>query len=72
MKIPLFSLLLTSLLAAQPILLWPAGAPGSEGKSGEPVVTVSASGEKQEKTIHRPSITPFLPDPAKARGVAGS
>jgi acetyl esterase/lipase len=46
--------------------LWPHGAPGSEARVAEP--------EKVEGTnvtnVHNPSITPFLPAPDKATGVA--
>ena len=46
--------------------LWPHGAPGSEARVAEP--------EKLEGTnvtnVHNPSITPFLPAPDKATGVA--
>jgi acetyl esterase/lipase len=52
------------------ILLWPAGAPGSEGKPAQEVVTTSASGELSVSGIHKPSITPYLPDKSKATGLA--
>ena len=52
------------------ILLWPNGAPGSEGKTGPEKVVTSASGERQVSSIHKPSITPFLPERDKANGVA--
>ncbi len=46
--------------------LWPHGAPGSEARVAEP--------EKIDGTnvtnVHNPSITPFLPAPDKATGVA--
>ncbi len=46
--------------------LWPHGAPGSEARVAEP--------EKVDGTnvtnVHNPSITPFLPAPDKATGVA--
>lgn len=63
---------ITSLAADTPkeILLWPDGAPGSEGKTAPEVVEVSKSGERKVSSIHRPSITPFLPPKEKATGVA--
>ncbi|MEO5716468.1 MAG: alpha/beta hydrolase [Luteolibacter sp.] len=59
------------LLAAEsPILLWPAGAPGSEGKTGDEIVTKSASGELSVSNIHKPSITPYLPSKESSTGAA--
>lgn len=60
------------LLAAepQPVLLWPNGAPGSEGKSGDEVVEKTASGERNITNVHKPSITPYLPEAGKGNGVA--
>jgi acetyl esterase/lipase len=52
------------------IPLWPAGAPGSEGKSTPEVITTSASGELSVSGIHSPSITPYLPSKDKATGLA--
>lgn len=73
--IPAWSLLLLSatlVVADEPaeILLWPAGAPGSEGKTGKEVVEKSASGERKVWSIHQPNLTPFLPPKGKATGVA--
>ena len=52
------------------ILLWPGGAPGSEGKTEAEKVVTSASGERQVSSVHKPSITPFLPAKEKATGAA--
>ena len=52
------------------IPLWPNGAPGSEGKTAPETVKTSASGERQVSTVHKPSITPFLPTKDKATGAA--
>jgi len=52
------------------IPLWVAGAPGSEGKTGDETVTTSASGELSVSSIHRPSITPYLPARDTATGAA--
>jgi len=59
------------LLAAEsPILLWPDGAPGSEGKTGEEVVETSATGEQKISNIHKPAIIPYLPGGETATGAA--
>ena len=52
------------------ILLWPKGAPGSEGKTDKEVVEKSASGERKVWSIHQPSLTPFLPPKDQATGAA--
>lgn len=54
----------------QEILLWPNGAPGSEGKTAPEKVRVAEGGDHVISSIHKPSITPFLPDPGKATGAA--
>ena len=61
-----------NLMAAQPaeFLLWPKGAPGSEGRMEKEVVETSANGERKVWSIHRPSITPYLPAKEKATGAA--
>ncbi len=69
----LLLLLSAPLLAAQPpkeILLWPNGAPGSEGKAGDEVVRVTPDGEHVASNIHKPSLTPYLPAKDNATGVA--
>jgi len=51
------------------VLLWPGGAPGSEGKSGEE--KVRAQGDDQIVSgVHRPSITVYLPAKAATTGAA--
>jgi dienelactone hydrolase len=55
---------------APEILLWPDGAPGSEGKTTPEVVVVGGNGERQVSSIHKPSITPFLPAEGKATKTA--
>lgn len=52
------------------ILLWPNGAPGSEGKSGSEKVRVTADGEHVISSIHKPSLTPYLPKKERATGAA--
>lgn len=60
----------TAIAGEAEILLWPGGAPGSEGKTADEKVVISASGERQVSSIHQPSITPFLPPKDKATGAA--
>jgi acetyl esterase/lipase len=53
------------------ILLWPNGAPGSEGKTGDEVVRIAQpSGDHVVTSVNKPSITPFLPAADKATGAA--
>jgi acetyl esterase/lipase len=55
---------------SQAILLWPNGAPGSEGKSSQEVVRLTEQGEHIVSGVHHPSITPYLPARDTARGAA--
>ncbi|MDR3528534.1 MAG: alpha/beta hydrolase [Rhizomicrobium sp.] len=68
----LFSLLLltSSAMAADQILLWPGGAPGSQGKTTPETLRINPPDEEVLSNINAPAITPFLPDPAKATGAA--
>jgi len=74
----LLALLLSSTAAAQSIPsieraeipLWPAGAPGSEGKTGPEKVRFTDGGDHVVSSIHRPSITYFLPRREVATGAA--
>jgi acetyl esterase/lipase len=50
------------------IVLWPAGAPGSESFRGVPEKI--EDGKSNICSVHDPSITPYLPDPEKATGTA--
>lgn len=52
------------------ILLWPNGAPGSEGKTAAETVRMSPEGDHVLSSIHRPSITAYLPPKDKATGTA--
>ncbi|HTV01783.1 MAG TPA: alpha/beta hydrolase [Luteitalea sp.] len=66
-------LLAARVAVAQPaaeLPLWTGTAPGSEGKTGDEVVETSQSGERRITNVHRPSITPYLPEKGKATGVA--
>lgn len=60
----------SALAASDPILVWPNGAPGSEGKTEPEVVITSENGDQKVTTVHKPTITPYLPDKAKATGAA--
>jgi acetyl esterase/lipase len=52
------------------VLLWPAGAPGSEGKTAPEIVRISPQGDHILSSIHKPSVTVYLPSPDKATGAA--
>jgi acetyl esterase/lipase len=54
----------------EPILLWPHGAPGSEGKTAGEAVRLTELGEHIVSSVHHPSIAPYLPSPATATGAA--
>ena len=56
--------------APQSILLWPNGAPGSEGKSAAEAVRVNENGEHIVSSVHQSSITPYLAANGKSSGVA--
>jgi acetyl esterase/lipase len=62
----------TRSFSAEPeeILLWPQGAPGSEGKPEKEIIITAKNGERGIYGVHRPSITPFLPSKEKATGAA--
>lgn len=67
----LLGLLPLLLRAADPpeVLLWPNGAPGSEGKAAP--VAVRLNGPAQERvvsSVHAPSLTVYLPAAAQATG----
>lgn len=58
--------------AADPLVLplWPGVPPGSEGRDGAEKVRITDAGEHVVSGIHRPTLTVYLPDPAKATGAA--
>jgi acetyl esterase/lipase len=52
------------------VILWPNGAPGSEGKTGAEISRTAANGEHFLNNIHKPSITCYVPSPDKSTGIA--
>jgi acetyl esterase/lipase len=62
-------LFVSHLLAADEIVVWPDGAPGSEGKAGDEAVRLS-NGERVVSNVHRPTLTPYLPEKEKSTGTA--
>src|SRR3954468_2334064 len=65
----LYSTILSSQVPAE-IRLWPKGAPGSEGKTGAEKVRIAETGDHVISNINDPSITPYLPSPDSATGIA--
>ncbi len=55
---------------SQAILLWPNGAPGSEGMNAQETVRLNENGEHIVSSVHHPSITPYLPAKEKSTGAA--
>ena len=73
--VSLLSLFATApLSSAEPepkvIMLWPNGAPGSEGKTAAESVRTTADGEHVIASVHHPSITAYLPSKESATGAA--
>jgi len=52
-----------------PLLLWPDGVPRSEAKNAAESVRITEQGEHIVSSVHRPSITPYLPEKASGAGV---
>lgn len=52
------------------VLLWPNGAPGSEGKTAPEKVRLTPDGEHVISSVHQPSITVYLPPKETAPGAA--
>jgi endo-1,4-beta-xylanase len=50
------------------VLLWPGGAPHSEGKTAEENVKIT-NGERVVTGVNKPSVTVFVPEKSKATGV---
>ncbi|HXU81655.1 MAG TPA: alpha/beta hydrolase [Polyangia bacterium] len=57
----------TAPAAPEEILLWPGGAPGSEGQTAPEVVTVT-DGVRRITAVHKPSIAVYLPAKETATG----
>jgi endo-1,4-beta-xylanase len=51
-------------------LLWPDGAPGSRGRTAPEKVRVTDGGDHVVSSIHRPSITAFVPTSGTGTGAA--
>ena len=67
------SLLLATALASAAselpvVYLWPHGAPGSEGKTGDETVKIQQAGDHVISNVHKPSITVYLPSKESATG----
>ncbi|MFN7931853.1 MAG: alpha/beta hydrolase [Bryobacteraceae bacterium] len=60
------------LAAAEPptVVLWPQGAPGSEGKSSDEAVRIAPAGDRVVSNVHKPSLTVYLPPGGTATGAA--
>ena len=56
--------------AADEILLWPDGAPGSEAWTQTERILTSPEGERRVVNVSVPTLTEFLPEPATANGTA--
>jgi endo-1,4-beta-xylanase len=54
--------------AREEVLLWPNGAPGSEGKTAPEVLVNQNDGVRRIAGIHKPSLTVYLPARDKATG----
>jgi endo-1,4-beta-xylanase len=52
------------------VVLWPEGAPGSEGRSEAEKVRVTDAGDHVVSSVHRPSLTLYLPNAGAATGAA--
>ena len=72
MRLTALLLLAHAAVAADPqvLYLWPDGAPGSEGKTGEPAVRINQpGGDHVVSNIHRPNLTVYLPATSSGAGV---
>jgi endo-1,4-beta-xylanase len=56
--------------APEEVLLWPGGAPGSEGKTAPEAVRPSDDGIRRIQSIHKPSVTVYLPARRAATGAS--
>lgn len=53
-----------------PIPIWNGEPPGTSAAAAAEQVRVNEYGEHIVSSVHRPSLTPYLPDPAQASGAA--
>ena len=60
----------TAAAQLQEIRLWPGKAPGSESWSVPESVTTSPAGDRTISNVSDPTLTVFLPDPARTTGTA--
>lgn len=67
LTVPVFGIAAT---AGAEVLLWPSGAPGSAGDAPAEATRVTPTGERVVSSVHRPSITPYLPSKETATGAA--
>ena len=70
-SLTLFYLLIRAACAADPqvVYLWPEGAPGSEGKTGDEAVRIAQpGGDHVVSNVHKPSLTIYLPSAETATG----
>jgi acetyl esterase/lipase len=65
-----FALVATAAEQNVVVLLWPNGAPGSEGKTAPEKVRITPDGEHVISSVHQPSITVYLPSKETATGAA--
>lgn len=70
MRAPLLLAVTALAWAGEPVevMLWPNGAPGSEGKTAPETLVNQDGGVRRIAGIHKPSLTVYLPDAAKATG----
>jgi acetyl esterase/lipase len=65
-----FALVIAAAEQNDVVLLWPNGAPGSEGKTAPEKVRITPDGEHVISSVHQPSITVYLPSKETAAGAA--
>jgi len=71
MRFLIAPLLLARIVCAadpQVVYLWPEGAPGSEGKTGDETMRIGPGGDHIISNVHRPSIIVYLPSRETSTG----
>lgn len=66
----LFTLVGRPSAGQEPVFLWPNGAPGAAANTALERVRLSDQGDHIVSSVHRPSITPYLPAAPQATGTA--